>query len=62
MRWRIVWRLVLLVAVLVAAVAMALMGEASGRQRYGLWLGAVAMTWIFGLELFRGVRINRRAE
>ena len=63
MRWRIMWRGILLLAVVAAALALPLLGETSGpRQRYGLWLGAIAMAWIFGLELLRGIRAIRRAE
>ena len=63
MRWRIMWRGILLLAVVAAALALPLFGETtSPRQRYGLWLGAIAMAWIFGLELLRGIRAIRRAE
>ena len=63
MRWRIMWRGILLLAVVAAALALPLLGETtSPRQRYGLWLGAIAMAWIFGLELLRGIRAIRRAE
>ena len=63
MRWRIMWRGILLLAVVAAALALPLFGETTcPRQRYGLWLGAIAMAWIFGLELLRGIRAIRRAE
>ena len=63
MRWRIMWRGMLLLAVLAAALALPLVGETSSpQQRYGLWLGAIAMAWIFGLELLRGIRALCRAK